>query len=213
MLRHAYHVSATRNFRLNPKEVSGLSSLDPNQPICIPASMCPRTHRPLARRAQRDSQAAVDPPTRSADPYSLVSRETSEDHSRPQLRERERESDKRPGCPSLRCAPSRPPSCSLRSPSCAAGATRTGRVMPRSCSGDRYSLVSRETIEHRPRLRSRTRPTGRGLSRPPRTSASPNKPECVLPHPRSRLPALDSPSRGEYIYTRQKEPPTEGPRP
>ena len=40
MLRHAYHVSATRNFRLNPKEVSGLSSLDPTIILCITASMC-----------------------------------------------------------------------------------------------------------------------------------------------------------------------------
>ena len=36
MLRHAYHVSATRNFRLNPKEVSGLSSLAPTIILCIP---------------------------------------------------------------------------------------------------------------------------------------------------------------------------------
>lgn len=40
MLRHAHYSSATRNFRLNPKEVSGLSSLDPTIILCIPASMC-----------------------------------------------------------------------------------------------------------------------------------------------------------------------------
>lgn len=57
----------------------------------------------------------------------------------------ERESPTAPGLP----APSSRPPSSLRS-SCAAGATRTGHVVPRSCGGDRYSLVSRETNEHRP---------------------------------------------------------------
>ena len=59
MLRHAYHVSVTRNFRLNPKEDSGLSSLDPNQPICIHASMCSASRAGETRdRAERGSKAA-----------------------------------------------------------------------------------------------------------------------------------------------------------
>lgn len=58
-LRHAQYVSVNRNFRLNPKEVSGLSSLDPNQPICIPASMCPASRAGETRdRAERGSKAA-----------------------------------------------------------------------------------------------------------------------------------------------------------
>lgn len=44
MLRHAHHVSATRNFRLNPKEVSGLSSLALPPSLCIPASLCPTSY-------------------------------------------------------------------------------------------------------------------------------------------------------------------------
>lgn len=99
-LRHAQYVSVNRNFRLNPKEVSGLSSLDPNQPICIPASMCPASRAGETRdRAERGSKAAKrmstprpQPGERESQPrrswrcrasepflpYSRVSRETSE---------------------------------------------------------------------------------------------------------------------------------------
>lgn len=99
MLRHAYHVSATRNFRLNPKEVSGLSSLDPNQPICIPASMCSRSRagetraRATQEHASKAAKRVSTPPPPSPRPiprpysYSLVSRETCE--HQPTKRERE----------------------------------------------------------------------------------------------------------------------------
>ena len=89
-LRHAQYVSVNRNFRLNPKEVSGLSSLDPTIILCIPASMCSasRAGETSARATQehaREAAKRVSTP-RPAPPYSysLVSRETREDNSRPQ---------------------------------------------------------------------------------------------------------------------------------
>ena len=60
MLRHAYHLSAARNFRLNPKEVSGLSSLALPLNLCIPSSMC------SASRAGETSACATQEHTSEA---------------------------------------------------------------------------------------------------------------------------------------------------
>ena len=129
MLRHTYHLSAARNFRLNPDPTSGLSSLDPPTFICIPAQVCPVSRHPaLARRARvRRRSTHVRQPSacrllvpRPTIPYSHVSRETCEDNHPISPRERERERIRH--APGLPAPSSRPPSCSLRSPSCAAGA-------------------------------------------------------------------------------------------
>nr|DAS57238.1 MAG TPA: hypothetical protein [Caudoviricetes sp.] len=60
-LRHAYHVSATRNFRHNPKEVSGLSSLASSSFVCIHASMCSasRAGETSARATQEHAREAA----------------------------------------------------------------------------------------------------------------------------------------------------------
>ena len=58
-LRHATYPSATRNFRLNPKEVSGLKSLDPPTFICITPKLCSASRAGETRdRAERGSKAA-----------------------------------------------------------------------------------------------------------------------------------------------------------
>ena len=99
-LRHAQYVSVNRNFRLNPKEVSGLSSLALPPSLCISASMCSASRAGETRdRAERGSKAAKrmsTPRPAPPNPYSLVSRETREDNYRPQPGEREL--DMRPGC-------------------------------------------------------------------------------------------------------------------
>ena len=61
MLRHTQYISANRNFRLNPKEVSGLSSLDPTIILCIPASMCSasRAGETSARATQEHASEAT----------------------------------------------------------------------------------------------------------------------------------------------------------
>ena len=131
MLRHAYHLSVTRNFRLNPKEVSGPSSLASSSFVCIPASLCSASRAGETHdRAERGSKAAkrVSTPhslrsSPASFPYSLVSRETCEDH--PRRPKRERESDMRTGCPPLRCAPSRPSLAPLAAP----------------CAGERIALT------------------------------------------------------------------------
>nr|DAM75788.1 MAG TPA: hypothetical protein [Caudoviricetes sp.] len=87
-LRHAQYVSVNRNFRLNPKEVSGLSSLALPPSLCIPASMCSRSRagETSARATQEHAREAAKrmstPRPAPPNPYSLVSRETCEDHPR-----------------------------------------------------------------------------------------------------------------------------------
>ena len=71
MLRHAYHVSATRNFRLTPThqptQLRDFRPLIPPSSYASPSS-CALGHT-LARRAERGSQARVDSPPVFAPPF------------------------------------------------------------------------------------------------------------------------------------------------
>ena len=156
MLRHAYHVSATRNFRLTPTHPP--TPLRDFRPLIPPSSyasplLC-APHHALARRARvRRRSTQVRQPSacrlpfsslRTLIPYSLVSRETREDNSRPQPGE----------SPTCARADSLAPLARLRfapPPALAHGREDHGdcraaiRRPPTS-----YSCVSRETTEHRP---------------------------------------------------------------
>lgn len=108
MLRHTYHVSATRNFRLTPNPSSGLSSLASSSFVCIPASMCSASRAGETRdRAERGSKAAK----RMSTPHPRPAHGPIPTHVfhvkhasiiRAHNQERERELDMRPGCPLLR---------------------------------------------------------------------------------------------------------------
>ena len=122
MLRHAYHLSAARNFRLNPKEVSGPSSLDPNQPICIPASMCS-----ASRAGETRARATQEHASKAAKRMSTSS-------PRPSSQERER-SRHAPGL--ARCARLRP-RCARPAPPALMGLStpRVSGLKPRVCSSN-----------------------------------------------------------------------------
>lgn len=86
MLRHAYHVSVTRNFRLTPitppTPLRDLRPLHLPHPYASPPLCAP--HHALARQP---SACRLPAPPRSITPpysYSLVSRETCEDNPRQQ---------------------------------------------------------------------------------------------------------------------------------
>lgn len=101
VLRRAYHVSATRNFRLapirTPPSLRDLSPLPSPSSYALPPNYAPhhawRGARPSGAREQ-DRQAMSTPHSLRSSPasfpYSPVSRETREDHPRHPKRERER---------------------------------------------------------------------------------------------------------------------------
>lgn len=98
MLRHAYHVSATRNFRpapiRTPPSLRDLSPLPSPSSYALPPNCAPhhawRGARPSGAREQ-DRQAVSTPHSLRSSPasfpYSPVSRETREDHPRRPKRE------------------------------------------------------------------------------------------------------------------------------
>ena len=133
-LRHAQYVSVNRNFRLNPREVSGLSSLDPTIILCIPSYLCSasRAGETSARATQEHASEAAKrvstprPAPAPPNPYSLVSRETREDNSRPQPGERVRHA------PGLTLSLRSLVSASLRRRRSRTGERTTGIVVPPS---------------------------------------------------------------------------------
>ena len=86
MLRHTHYSSATRNFRLTPStpptQLRDLSPLHPRPTYASPLLCAPhhawRDARPGGARKQ-GGQAQVDSLSHPTDPYSLVSRETSQE--------------------------------------------------------------------------------------------------------------------------------------
>ena len=140
---------STETFALTRRRFRDFRPLLPPPSYASPLLCAP--HHALARRATERSEEARQPSAcrlpfsslRTLIPYSLVSRETCEHHPRPQPGERARHA------PGLPAPPSRPPLAALTAP--------PALMASRSCNGDRYSLVSRETNEHRPLSRSRTR--------------------------------------------------------
>jgi len=149
-LRHAYHVSATRNFRHNPKEVSGLSSLASSSFVCIHASMCSasRAGETSARATQehaREAAKRMSTPRSITPPRPIPTHLFHVKHARTIIRSaQEREDSTRAWAESSLRSSS--PFASLTAP---AHSHRRpwGVSTPRPTDGVQYSCVSRETRE------------------------------------------------------------------
>lgn len=153
-------------FALTRRRFRDFRPLIPPSSYASPLLCAP--HHALARRARvrrrstqvrQPSACRLPAPPRPAPPYSysLVSRETREDNQAPG----ERESDSARAARSFVAASVVLAPLALLRRRRPSPHTRTGHVVPRSCSGDDYSLVSRETREHRPLPRSRALAPGR----------------------------------------------------